>query len=74
MGALGGGVCTLRDVIAGTDQRAGMRWFADRDHRADRFVAVESKSSKPGNSIVSDYRPIQADKKSAESNRREDTP
>lgn len=71
MGALGGGVCTLRNVIAGTDQRGGMRWFADRDHRMDGQVAVESKSSR---SILSGYRPIDADGRSAESNRRGDTP
>jgi len=73
MGALGGGVCTLRQVIAGTDQRGGMRWFADRDHRTDGF-AVESKSSKPGNTIASDYRPNDASRSGAESNRRGDTP
>jgi hypothetical protein len=74
MGAVGGNVCTLRQVIAGTDQRGGMRWFADRDHRTVGLVAVESKSSKPGKSIASDYRPSDADSRSAESSRRGDTP
>jgi hypothetical protein len=74
MGELGGGACTLRDVVASTDQRGGMRWFADRDHRTDGQFAVESKSNKPGESIVSHYRPIDAENRSAESNRRGDTP
>ena len=74
VGGLGGGVCTLQDVFAGTDQRGGMRWFADRDHRADGFIVAELKSCKSSNAIVSDYRPIDAESRSAESNRRGDTP
>jgi hypothetical protein len=71
MGALGGDACTLRNVIASTDQRGGMRWFADRDHRTDGDLAVESKSNK---SIASGYRPLDADGRSAGSNLRGGTP